>query len=123
MTEQVKWKLLERALRCLGAMATAGALALAVLFAADVGLAREYGGMNEALAFGRQLIWWLLAMLVLLIAAIPLTKRMLRSESWREALSWTAASLCGGIKAGARVAVIVAVVALLGMAIMVRWQV
>lgn len=123
MTEQMKWKLLERALRCLGAMATAGALALAALFVVDVGLAREYGGMGEALTLGRQLLWCLLATLALLAASVPLTKRALRSESWREAMSWTAASLCGGIKAGARVAVIVAVAALLGMAIMVRWQV
>lgn len=113
---QARWKLLERAIRCLGAIATAGALVLAALFAVDAGLAREYGGMDEALALGRYLILWLMATLVLLLASMSLTKRALRSESWREALSWTAANFVHGTRAGTLMAVLVAVLTLFGSA-------
>lgn len=120
MTKQKQWTWLSRALQSLGAVLTAGTLLLATLFAVNAGLAREYGGIGEAMALGRQLIWWLLAMLALMLAAVPLTKRALRSDSWCEAMSWTAANVGRGVRIGALAAVIVAVLALFGMSVMAR---
>lgn len=113
VTERAGWKLLCRALRGFGAVATAGAAVLAALFAVDAALADVYGGMAGAMGLGRWLAGWLLAVLALCPLCVAVTKRALNSDSWREAISWAATLIWQGARAGLLVAMALLALALL----------
>lgn len=92
MAEKKAWTWLKQAIRGLGAVATVGAAVLALGWMLD----DVYAGGGEWARLAR----WLLSMLVLSLAVVPLTKRTLRSERWDEALRWVAVCLWQGVRLG-----------------------
>lgn len=117
MMKRRAWKWLGTATRCLGAAAVAGTALLGLALAVAYGFRYE-DGMGPVRAAAIPLVWWLLAMLVLLLAAVPLTRRAMDSDSWREALSWTAASFRQGAKKGLVLALALAALGLLAAALL-----
>ncbi|MCH5286334.1 MAG: hypothetical protein J1E43_02840 [Christensenellaceae bacterium] len=115
MTGREQWKLLRWAVRFLGGLAAVGVLALGLRYLIERGFIGESSTAEEIRVIGRQLAMLLAMMLALLLVSVPLTRHAMRTDSWREALSWTAASFWQGAKVGALAAAILAVLALLAM--------
>lgn len=112
MPGRAQWKVMRWAVRILGCVAAVGALALGLQYMIERGFVSEYSTAEQVRAIGRQLALWLMVMLALLLASVPVAKRIMNSESWPEVMSWMAASFWQGARIGLIVAVALGAAAL-----------
>lgn len=100
MENRGRWRMLCWAVRVLSCLATVGIVALALFWVLERGLSSVYGDTGMVRLMGRQLSLSVLLMLALLMLAGLMSKRVMNTESWREAMRWTAACAWQGVKAG-----------------------
>lgn len=112
MPGRAQWKVMRWAVRILGCVTAVGALALGLQYMIERGFVGEYSTAEQVRAIGRQLTLWLMVMLALLLASVPVAKRIMNSESWPEVMSWMAASFWQGVRIGLIVAVALGAAAL-----------
>lgn len=110
MAERKQWRLMCWAVRLGSCLVTVAVVTLALFWALERGLSSVYGDTGLVRHMGRQLA---LSLLILLAVAALTTKRVMNTESWREALSWTAALVWQGVKLGLAAFVLIAMAGLI----------
>ena len=100
MTDRRLWKLLRWAARIIGCLATVAVIALALGCLLEGSLSAYYGDTGLLPTLERKLALSLAVLLAVLAALTLMTRRTMGTDSWREALRWTAASFWQGVKAG-----------------------
>ena len=120
MTDRRLWKLLRWAARIIGGLATAAVIELTLFLVLESRLSSVYGDSGMVPGMKRQLAVSVAVMLGLLAVVTLMTRRALGTDSWREAMRWTATSFRQGAKVGAVVVAVIAVATLLVMGLWAR---